>query len=109
MSDLEHDVLSEIAEEVESLSPEALREELRSVLAAEGKRKERLKEYNDRPEVKEKRQAYYLNPDNKAKRQAYQQKRNARHKLLLQKARESGLDKEVDAELAAEEGLGAEV
>ncbi len=108
MSELEIDALSDIAEEVEGMSEEQLKEELRGVMAAEGKRKERLKEYNARPEVAERRKEYYKNPDNQAKRKLYQKKRQARIKLVLQKAKDLGLDKEVDAEIGADEGLGAE-
>lgn len=105
--ELEHDILTDIAAEVEGMSQEELREELRRAQATEVKRKERQKEYNASPEAQARRKAYYDDPDKKEARKAYQKKRAAKQKLILARAAELGIDKEVDEELGAEEGLGA--
>jgi hypothetical protein len=95
--DLDQEVLQSLAQEVEDLDVEDLREELKRQIAADAKRKARQQEYNKSPEAQERRKAYY--EKTKEQRAAYRKRYNAKKKLMLQRAKELGIDKEVAAEV----------
>jgi hypothetical protein len=96
---LDKEVIAALSEEVEDLSEDVLREELKKLMAQDAKRKVRQAEYNKSPEAQMKRKEYY--EKTKDKRAEYRKKYNARKRLMLQRAKDLGLDKEVEAELAA--------
>lgn len=99
--ELGQEILNDIAAEVEELDEESLREELKKLTMADNKRKARQQEYNKSPEAAARRKDYYAKT--KEKRTAYRLKYNAKKKLMLEKCRQLGIDKEVAAEIAAEE------
>lgn len=105
MPELGQDVLRDIASEVEDLSEESLKEELKKLVAADTKRKQRQQEYNKSPEAQARRKEYY--EKTKDQRTAYRKKYNAKKKMMLAKASQvPGLMDEVEKEVAAI--LGAE-
>jgi thioredoxin-like negative regulator of GroEL len=106
-------ILDEVQKEVAQLTPEQVQAEFQKLMEQRAKRQEKQREYNARPENKEKRAEYakqYRERDPEAfkrkraeymkrpevveKRKAYMKARNERIKLLLQKAKELGFDKQ---------------
>lgn len=104
--DIGQEVLEDLANEVEELSEDDLRQELKKLVAADAKRKARQAEYNKSPEASARRKEYY--EKTKDQRVAYRKKYNAKKKMLLAKASQvPGLVEAVEAEvneiMAAEE------
>ncbi len=104
--ELSPDIMEDIAGEVEELNVDVLREELKSMLVNDEKRKVKQQAYNATPEAQAKRKNYY--DKTKDQRREYQKKRAARQKLILQRAKEAGLEASVRAEMDAEASRQAE-
>lgn len=103
-------ILDEVQAQLDSMTPDQLKEEFLKITADREKRKEKQKEYNASPEAKEKRQAYskkyreenpekfketrkaYMQkPEVKERLKTYRQERQAREKAILAKAKELGI------------------
>jgi hypothetical protein len=111
-------ILDEITKSVESMSEDELRTAFIAAKEEKEKRKVKQLEYNASPEAKakrvayqqernaaikqdpekyakvvEQRKAYMSKPEVKMKQKAYRDERNAKMKLIMQRAKELGLDK----------------
>lgn len=107
------DILNEVSKEIGQMDEAAVRAELARIAEAQAKRKAKQTEYNAKPEVQEKRKAYseqyrqknpekfkeqrkaYMQkPEVKARMKTYRQKRNARMKAIMARAKELGITAE---------------
>jgi hypothetical protein len=109
-------ILDEVKNELETMGPDAIKAELLKLKEQAEKRKLKQKEYNTSPEAAEKRKSYskeyrekvmadpakaekivakrkeYMQkPETKARMKEYRDKRNARNKAILERAKELGI------------------